>query len=78
MVLFLISLAVPHPEAVNLAGAVHNLLPVTIGKIVGGRLFVVVLCVYLSNKQQSETVQKEAALPLGKRHVAKLKMNHSH
>jgi nitrite transporter NirC len=49
MVLFSISLAVPHPETISFAGALHNLLPVTLGNIAGGAIFVGALYVYLSD-----------------------------
>jgi len=40
MTLLSISLMVPHPETVSLAGLVANLVPVTIGNIIGGAVFV--------------------------------------
>ena len=40
MTLLSISLLVPHPETVSLAGMAANLVPVTIGNIIGGALFV--------------------------------------
>ncbi|PGS50648.1 formate/nitrite transporter family protein [Bacillus sp. AFS041924] len=40
MTLLSISLFIKHPETVTLAGMVSNLLPVTIGNIIGGALFV--------------------------------------
>jgi nitrite transporter NirC len=48
MVTFAIALSVPHPDAVTILGAIHNLIPVTIGNIIGGGLFVGGLYVYLS------------------------------
>lgn len=56
MVTFSISLAVSHPESISLMGALHNLIPVTIGNIVGGGFFVGFLYVYLSSKPQSKKI----------------------
>ena len=40
MTLLSLSLMVPHPETVSLAGLAANLVPVTIGNIIGGAVFV--------------------------------------
>jgi nitrite transporter NirC len=48
-VLFSIALAVPHPATVNLAGVIHNIIPVTLGNIVGGALFMGALYTYLTS-----------------------------
>ncbi|WP_050184269.1 formate/nitrite transporter family protein [Domibacillus robiginosus] len=48
MVLFSLALAVPHPEAVSVASAVYNLIPVTLGNIVGGSVFVGMMYMYLA------------------------------
>lgn len=50
MVTFSIALSEPHPDTVSLFRAIHNLIPVTIGNIIGGGLFVGVLYTYLSVK----------------------------
>lgn len=50
MVLFSIALFVPHPETVSVAGGVFNLVPVTLGNIIGGAFFVGTLYVYLNSK----------------------------
>ena len=50
MVLFSIALFVPHPETVSIAGSIFNLLPVTLGNIIGGGFFVGTLYVYLNAK----------------------------
>lgn len=39
MTLLSLSLMLPHPETISLAGLGHNLLPVTLGNIVGGGVF---------------------------------------
>ena len=51
MVLFSIALFVPHPETVSFAGSVLNLVPVTLGNIIGGGFFVGTLYVYLNAKK---------------------------
>lgn len=40
MTLLSISLMVPHPETVSLAGMAANLIPVSIGNIIGGTIFI--------------------------------------
>lgn len=48
-VIFSLALAVPHPSGIDVAGVVHNIVPVTIGNIVGGSLFMGALYTYLSS-----------------------------
>ncbi|WP_251041031.1 formate/nitrite transporter family protein [Bacillus sp. ISL-45] len=50
MVLFSIALLVPHPETISIAGSLYNLVPVTLGNIIGGGFFVGTLYVYLNAK----------------------------
>ncbi|WP_309088052.1 formate/nitrite transporter family protein [Domibacillus sp.] len=52
MVLFSLALAVPHPEAISVASAVHNLIPVTLGNIIGGSVFVGMVYMYLAKPVQ--------------------------
>ncbi|MEW9671136.1 formate/nitrite transporter family protein [Ammoniphilus sp. 3BR4] len=40
MTVLSLALLLPHPETISWAGLVHNLVPVTLGNIVGGGLFV--------------------------------------
>ncbi|SDS79424.1 nitrite transporter NirC [Paenibacillaceae bacterium GAS479] len=40
MTLLSLSLLLPHPDSITLAGWFHNMIPVTFGNIVGGALFV--------------------------------------
>lgn len=40
MTLLSISLMIPHPETVSLAGMMANLIPVSIGNIIGGAIFI--------------------------------------
>lgn len=62
MVLFSIALFVPHPETVSIAGSLYNLLPVTLGNIIGGAFFVGTLYVYLNAKgaanEENQTATK--------------------
>lgn len=70
MVLFSIALFVPHPETVSVAGSVFNLVPVTLGNIIGGAFFVGTLYVYLNskgvvnkqNQPKPQTVYRQNAL----------------
>lgn len=53
--LFSIALLSPHPETISVAGAIHNLIPVTIGNIIGGSVFVGMVYHYIT--QQKDTPQ---------------------
>lgn len=69
---FALSLVSPHPETISFSGAIHNLIPVTIGNIIGGSVFVGMVYHYLTKKtpdvQQEETeiaaAQQEEIIPL--------------
>ncbi|PKG21540.1 formate/nitrite transporter family protein [Niallia nealsonii] len=55
MSLFSIALIVPHPNTITLYSALHNIIPVTLGNIVGGAFFVGVLNVYIfSDKKRKK------------------------
>jgi nitrite transporter len=54
MVTFSMALFVNHPESITLMGAAHNLVPVTLGNIIGGGFFVGFLYVYLASKPISK------------------------
>ncbi|WP_050616641.1 formate/nitrite transporter family protein [Bacillus testis] len=45
---FAVALVSPHPETISFAGAVHNIIPVTIGNIIGGAVFMGMLYFYLN------------------------------
>ncbi|MDA1476840.1 formate/nitrite transporter family protein [Bacillus changyiensis] len=57
MSVFAISLVSPHPDTVSLAGAIHNLIPVTLGNLVGGAVMMGLLYHY-ANKPGGEEVIK--------------------
>ncbi|MBJ8044673.1 transporter, partial [Bacillus cereus group sp. N17] len=67
-----LSLVSPHPDTITFAGAIHNLIPVTIGNIIGGSVFVGMVYHYLTKKapvaKQEETelvaAQTEEIIPL--------------
>ena len=52
MTLLSISLLVPHPETVTLAGLAANLIPVSLGNMVGGILFVGVPYWYIAKAKR--------------------------
>lgn len=52
MTLLSISLLVPHPETVSLAGMAANLIPVTIGNIIGGSVFMGLTYWYGTSEKQ--------------------------
>lgn len=55
MVLFATSLVVPHPDTITIGAAIHNLIPVTIGNIIGGAFFVGVINYYIAKKPSKRT-----------------------
>ena len=61
-VLFSIALAVPHPETINIAGVMHNIIPVTLGNIVGGALFMGALYTYLASQNEAHVSSKQSVV----------------
>jgi nitrite transporter len=49
---FAISLVVPHPDTINMAGVVYNLVPVTIGNLIGGTIFMAFMYYYVNKPFQ--------------------------
>lgn len=58
MTLLSISLLVPHPETVSWAGLAANLIPVSLGNMVGGILFVGMSYWYIANIKKSRMTQQ--------------------
>ena len=58
---FAISLVLDHPETISFTGAIHNLIPVTIGNFIGGSLFMGVFYHYLNHSKQEK---KQAEIKL--------------
>ncbi|WP_018664139.1 formate/nitrite transporter family protein [Heyndrickxia acidiproducens] len=54
MVLFVLALAAPHPDAITIAGMLHNLGVVTLGNIIGGGVFVGAMYAFLTTKKQDK------------------------
>lgn len=52
---FAVALLIDHPDTITLAGAVRNLIPVTLGNIVGGGLMMAAVYYYLNRPLQGET-----------------------
>ncbi|KGP74450.1 formate/nitrite transporter family protein [Pontibacillus yanchengensis] len=52
--LFSIALSSPHTTMVSMEGFVHNIIPVTLGNIIGGGFFVGATYVYLNTKNKVE------------------------
>ncbi|AUJ24732.1 formate/nitrite transporter family protein [Virgibacillus dokdonensis] len=67
MVTFSLALTAPHPESITLLGAIYNLVPVTIGNIVGGGFFLGGIYAYLASpsKQYKQTVEVAQEKKLG-------------
>lgn len=53
MTVLLLSLLLPHPETISISGMVHNLIPVTLGNILGGGLLVGMVYSFI-NKEKSK------------------------
>ncbi|EMA6342168.1 formate/nitrite transporter family protein [Bacillus cytotoxicus] len=64
--LFALSLLSPHPDTISFAGAIHNLIPVTIGNIIGGSVFVGMVYHYLTKgtTNAGEAAPQEEIIPL--------------
>ncbi|WP_077298441.1 formate/nitrite transporter family protein [Virgibacillus pantothenticus] len=66
MVTFSLALTAPHPETITFLGAIYNLIPVTIGNIVGGGFFLGGVYAYLASPdkqyKQSNRVAGERKL----------------
>lgn len=56
MTLLGLALLLPHPETVSVAGWFHNMIPVTIGNIVGGALFLGVAYWFISSNRRPTPV----------------------
>jgi nitrite transporter NirC len=76
MALFGIALMVPHPETITLWSAIHNIIPVTIGNIIGGSIFVGAFYVYLNKKpvlqEEKKIKDNEVSFTISEKKVAKL------
>ncbi|NYF24424.1 formate/nitrite transporter family protein [Sporosarcina sp. JAI121] len=58
MTLLSIALMVPHPETVSLAGLAANLVPVTIGNIIGGAVFIGAAYWFANSEKNLEISEK--------------------
>jgi nitrite transporter NirC len=57
LAIFSLSLIHTHPDTVTLAGALHNLVPVTLGNIVGGSVFVGMVYQYFNMSKATKEEQ---------------------
>ncbi|MBS4202079.1 formate/nitrite transporter family protein [Bacillus sp. FJAT-49732] len=55
LVSFSLVLVIPHPETITIGKAIHNLIPATIGNIIGGALFMGALYTWLNTKKSTDT-----------------------
>ncbi|MEK8132863.1 formate/nitrite transporter family protein [Paenibacillus filicis] len=55
MTVLSLALALPHPETISMAGWFHNMIPVTLGNIVGGALFVGAVYWWISPVRRRQT-----------------------
>ncbi len=55
--LFSIALVSPHPDTITIGNAIYNLIPVTLGNIVGGAIFVGMLYQFLSKSSTKLQLQ---------------------
>lgn len=65
-VIFSLALAVQHPDTIHVAGVIHNIVPVTLGNIVGGSLFMGALYTYLSSPVKQPASMRKRAFGLRK------------
>ncbi|MFD3447489.1 formate/nitrite transporter family protein [Microbacteriaceae bacterium 4G12] len=61
LAIFSLALLVPHPANVTLAAAIHNLIPVTLGNIVGGAVFVGMIYQYITTAHKGIASQEQDA-----------------
>ncbi|MFD1988401.1 formate/nitrite transporter family protein [Paenibacillus nicotianae] len=54
MCTFAIALVVDHPSTINFAGVVHNLIPVTLGNLIGGAIFMSTMYYYVNKPFMDE------------------------
>lgn len=54
MTVLTLSVMLPHPETISIAGMVHNLIPVTCGNILGGGIFVGMVYFYINQDKQKQ------------------------
>jgi len=55
LVSFSLVLIIPHPETITIGKAIHNLIPATLGNIIGGALFMGALYTWLNVKKETNT-----------------------
>ncbi len=75
MALFGIALMVPHPETITIWSAIHNIIPVTIGNLIGGSIFVGAFYVYLNKKpvvKDKKVLEDEVSFSVSEKRVAKM------
>lgn len=53
---FAVALVFDHPETISLAKAIHNIIPVTIGNMIGGIVFMGCLYYYLNGPTPDEDI----------------------
>ncbi|WP_042356802.1 formate/nitrite transporter family protein [Bacillus rubiinfantis] len=66
---FAISLVLDHPDTISLTGAIRNLIPVTLGNLVGGEVMMGMLYYYANKPFFEEKMQKGQPLVLVKQRV---------
>lgn len=64
MTVLLLALLLPHPETITWAGLVHNLLPVTLGNIVGGALFVGAAYWYIGQPKRNKEIKDNGKISI--------------
>ncbi|SHQ77100.1 formate/nitrite transporter [Mycobacteroides abscessus subsp. abscessus] len=75
MALFGIALMVPHPETITIWSAIHNIIPVTFGNLIGGSIFVGAFYVYLNKKpvvKEKKVIENEVSFSVSEKRVAKM------
>ncbi|MEJ6950794.1 formate/nitrite transporter family protein [Natronospora cellulosivora (SeqCode)] len=60
MSLFSMGLFIPHPETITVMGFLRNMIPVTLGNVLGGTFFTGFLYWYVSNNKEEKDEKKSA------------------
>ncbi|PFO84513.1 formate/nitrite transporter family protein [Bacillus cereus] len=76
--LFALSLVSPHPDTISFAGAIHNLIPVTIGNIIGGSVFVGMVYHYLTKENPEPKVVEDSLEAIQQEEIISLQAHIKH
>ncbi|MFC0470391.1 formate/nitrite transporter family protein [Halalkalibacter kiskunsagensis] len=64
MCTFAISLVLNHPDSISFSGVIHNLVPVTLGNIIGGSMLMGMFYYYVNHPKQAEETEENEHEPI--------------